>query len=243
MSEGPSIVGVAALIGDHARAEILTALMAGRALTATELAHVAGITKQTASAHLSKLRNARLIAMESQGRHRYFRVASQDVARLLEGLMGLAFHVGTVRARLGPREPALRKSRVCYDHLAGELGVLVYDGLLRQRALELGENAIELTERGAQLFTDLGVDIDALTQRRRVLCRACLDWSERRHHLAGALGSAMFDRFLHLGWARRTRDSRVVIFTAGGESSLRKLFVGASARVPKTDSIPLAAVS
>ena len=134
MKDGPNIVGIAALIGDHARAEILTALTAGQALTATELAGVAGVTKQTVSAHLAKLLDARLVAVESQGRHRYFRLDNQDVAQLLESLMGVAYRTGAVRLRASPREPALRKARVCYDHLAGELGVLVFDGL-EQRAL------------------------------------------------------------------------------------------------------------
>ena len=122
MKDGPSIVRVAALIGDHARAEVLTALLADRALTATELAGIAGVTKQTISAHLGKLLEAGLIAVEHQGRHRYFRLADPDVAALLESLMGVAFRTGAVRLRSSPREPALRKARVCYDHLAGELG-------------------------------------------------------------------------------------------------------------------------
>ena len=131
MKDGPSIASVAALIGDRARADILTALVAGPALTATELAAEAGVTKQTTSAHLAKLLEARLIAVESQGRHRYFRLADRDVAQLLENLMGVAYRAGAVRLRTSPREPALRKARVCYDHLAGELGVLVYDKIGR----------------------------------------------------------------------------------------------------------------
>jgi DNA-binding transcriptional ArsR family regulator len=122
MKDGASIVGIAALIGDHARAEVLTALMADRALTATELAGIAGVTKQTISAHLAKLVDAGLVAVDSQGRHRYFRLADRDVAHLLESLMGVAFRTGALRARASPREPALRKARVCYDHLAGEVG-------------------------------------------------------------------------------------------------------------------------
>src|SRR5439155_25458225 len=132
MKDGPSIARVAALIGDHARADVLTALMADRALTATELAHVAGVTRATISAHLAKLVDARLLAMDTQGRHRYFRLADHDVAALLESLMGVAFRTGAVRARSSPREPALRRARVCYDHLAGELGVVAYDGLVAQ---------------------------------------------------------------------------------------------------------------
>ena len=224
MKDGPSIVGIAALIGDHARAEILTALMAGQALTATELAGVAGVTKQTISSHLGKLLDARLLAVESQGRHRYFRLAEPDVAQLLESLMGVAYRAGAVRVRSSPREPALRKARVCYDHLAGELGVLVFDGLEQRRFVRSGSEGLELTSQGRRFCTELGIDVETLARRRRPLCRACLDWSMRRHHLAGALGAAVLKRCLDLGWAKRAKGSRVVTFSPAGESALRKLF-------------------
>ena len=224
MKDGPSIVGIAALIGDHARAEILTALMGGQALTATELAGVAGVTKQTVSAHLAKLLEARLLAVESQGRHRYFRLADRDVAHLLESLMGVAFRAGAVRVRSSPREPALRKARVCYDHLAGELGVLVYDSLLQRRHLRAGGAAPELTPQGERFLGELGVDVRALEAQRRPLCRPCLDWSVRRHHLAGSVGAALLERCLALGWAKRAKGSRVVSFSDSGERALRKRF-------------------
>jgi DNA-binding transcriptional ArsR family regulator len=224
MKDGPNIVGIAALIGDHARAEVLTALLADRALTATELADIAGVTKQTISAHLAKLREAGLIAMEAQGRHRYFRLAGADVAQLLESLMGVAFRTGAVRLRASPREPALRKSRVCYDHLAGEMGVMIHESLLRRRALVSRAGGLGLTASGRNFFLQLGIDADALATRRRVFCRACLDWSERRHHLAGALGAALLARIFELGWAKRDKSSRVVAFSAAGEKSLRELF-------------------
>ena len=224
MKDGPNIVGIAALIGDHARAEVLTALMADRALTATELAEMAGVTKQTISAHLAKLVGARLVAVESQGRHRYFRLADQDVAHLLESLMGVAFRTGAVRARASPREPALRKARVCYDHLAGEIGVRIYESLLQRGALVAGGDGLELTAAGRRLFHKLRIDTDGLSKQKRAFCRACLDWSERRHHLAGTLGAALFARLVDLGWARRARDSRVVLLTAHGERALHKMF-------------------
>ena len=224
MKDGPNIVGIAALIGDHARAEVLTALMSGQALTATELAQVAGVTKQTASTHLAKLLDARLLAVESQGRHRYFRLADHDVARLLESLMGVAYRVGAVRVRSSPREPALRKARVCYDHLAGELGVLVFDSLEQRRFLRVGSERPELTARGRQFCMKIDIDVEALARQRRPLCRACLDWSVRRHHLAGAMGAAVLSRCLDLGWARRVKDSRVVNFSTVGEKALRELF-------------------
>ena len=224
MKDGPNIVRIAALIGDHARAEILTALIAGQALTATELAQVAGVTRQTVSAHLAKLLDARLIVAESQGRHRYFRLADRDVAALLESLMGVAYRAGAVRVRSSPREPALRKARVCYDHLAGELGVLVFDSLEQRRLLRPGEDGPHLTRQGEQFFLELGIDVAGLARERRALCRACLDWSMRRHHLAGAVGAAVLSRCLESGWARRVKGSRVVSFSSGGERALRERF-------------------
>jgi DNA-binding transcriptional ArsR family regulator len=224
MRDGPSIARIAALVGDHARAEILTALMTGQALTATELGQIAGVTKQTASAHLAKLVDARLLGVEVQGRHRYFRLADRDVAELVESLMGVAQRAGAVRMRPGPREPALRKARVCYDHLAGELGVLVYDGLEQRRYLKPNGKAPELTGAGREFCAGFGVDLHALAEQRRPLCRACLDWSMRRHHLAGSLGAALLERCLALGWARRTKDSRVVSFSPAGEKALRARF-------------------
>lgn len=220
MKDGPNIVGIAALIGDHARAEVLTALMADRALTATELADVAGVTKQTISGHLAKLLDAGLVAVDCQGRHRYFRLADRDVAQLLESLMGVAFRTGAVRLRGSPREPALRKARACYDHLAGELGVRVYEGLLHNGAFKQGTDGLELAHAGRQLFGQIGIDIDTVAAQRRELCRECLDWSERRYHLAGALGASLLARIIALGWAKRARDSRVILFAAAGERAL-----------------------
>jgi DNA-binding transcriptional ArsR family regulator len=225
MKDGPSIAGIAAAIGDHARADILTALMADQALTATELAQIAGVTKQTTSSHLAKLMDAGLLAVESQGRHRYFRLADRDVAELLESLMGVAFRAGAVRVRGSPREPALRKARVCYDHLAGELGVLAFESLTRRRLLRTENEKLELTVSGRRFCRDdLGIDVDALAAGRRPLCRTCLDWSVRRHHLAGALGAALLARCLELGWARRVKGSRVVSFSPTGEAALRERF-------------------
>jgi DNA-binding transcriptional ArsR family regulator len=222
MKDGPSIVNIAALIGEHARAEMLTAMLAGQALTATELAQVASITKQTASVHLSKLVQARLVAVESQGRHRYFRLADPDVARLLESLMGVAQRAGAVRLRPGPREPELRKSRVCYDHLAGELGVFAFEALRKRRLVASGDGELRLTPAGRTFCAEMGVNLGQVEDTRRALCRTCLDWSERRHHLAGALGEALLDRIYALGWAKRVPGSRIVRFHAAGERAFRE---------------------
>jgi DNA-binding transcriptional ArsR family regulator len=224
MDAVPDIATIAGLIGDRARATILTCLMGGRALTGTELARAARVTKQTASSHLSKLVGARLVAAERVGRHRYFRLADHHVGTVIEHLTGLAHRVGAVQVDSGPLDPALRKARVCYDHLAGELGVLVFDSLRQQGFLRPDGSKLRLTERGERFCNGLGIDVTALERARRPLCLACLDWSMRRHHLAGALGAAILTRCFALGWARPPKTTRTVSFSALGERSLRARF-------------------
>src|SRR3977135_1824346 len=191
MKSGPDIAMVAALVGDPARSNMLTALMTGRALTATELAHQAGITPQTASSHLAKLEAGGLIEQEKQGRHRYYRLADPDVAGVLEGLAGLAARAGHMRVRTGPKDPALRRARVCYDHLAGDLGVQMLDSMKRQKLVRQHKDDINMHAEGARFLANpLQIWAETLAHPRRPLCKACLDWSERRHHLAGTLGAA-----------------------------------------------------
>src|SRR5271168_1017682 len=234
MKEGPNIARIAALLAETARADVLTALMTDRALTATELAAIAGVTKQTMSAHLSKLLDAALVAVDQQGRHRYFRLADEDVAGLLESLMGVAFRTGAVRLLSSPREPALRKARICYDHLAGELGVMAYESLLRNDLLEMSRTGLRLSASGVEWFTRLGIDTDAAARQRRTFCRPCMDWSERRHHLAGSLGAAMLSRFCQLGWVLRDNKSRAMRFTPLGERKFQALFKSGPARDSKS---------
>jgi DNA-binding transcriptional ArsR family regulator len=227
MKAGPDIAMVAALVGDPARSNMLTALMTGRALTASELAHQAGVTPQTASSHLSKLEAGGLIEPEKQGRHRYYRLTGPDVAGVLEGLAGLAARAGHMRVRTGPKDPALRRARICYDHLAGDLGVQMLDSLKKQRLVRQSKQAIELTAEGKRFMEkSLQISAEALAHPRRPVCKACLDWSERRHHLAGTLGAAMMTRFAELKWAARdsTPGSRVVNFTRNGEKHFAELF-------------------
>jgi DNA-binding transcriptional ArsR family regulator len=219
MNDAPDLAGLAALIGDPARARMLTAVMSGKALTATELALEAGVAASTASTHLAKLTAGQILAIEKQGRHRYFRLFDAEVAEMLEGLMEIASRRGP-RRRTGPADPALRVARVCYDHLAGERGVWLLDQL-RDRSLI---DDFALAPNATPFFTRLGIDIALLEKSRRPLCRPCLDWSERRHHLGGALGAAILDRIFALRWARRELDSRAVVFSANGERSLRRLF-------------------
>jgi DNA-binding transcriptional ArsR family regulator len=227
MKAGPDIAMVAALVGDPARCNMLTALMTGRALTASELAHEAGVTPQTASSHLSKLEAGGLIEQQKQGRHRYYHLTGPDVASVLEGLEGLAARAGHMRVRTGPKDPALRRARICYDHLAGDLGVQMLDSMKKQRLVRQSKQAIELTGEGRRFMAEaLQITAEALSHPRRPVCKACLDWSERRHHLAGTLGAAMMNRFTELKWAARDAapGSRVVNFTRTGEKRFSALF-------------------
>ncbi|HEY2069015.1 MAG TPA: winged helix-turn-helix domain-containing protein [Rhizomicrobium sp.] len=224
MKDGPSIAPIAALAGDPARANMLSALMSGKALTATELASEAGVTAQTASSHLAKLEQGGLIAGVKQGRHRYFRLADDDVARMLEMMTGVAARAGHLRTRPGPGDPQLRKARVCYDHLAGEMGVALLDSLVRKGHIALAGEAATLTPKGAKSLADFGIDLEALAAQRRPLCKTCLDWSQRRSHLAGSLGAALLSRMTELKWARRDRNGRAMIFSSQGERSFAKTF-------------------
>ena len=224
VKDGPNIAGIASLIGERARADMLGALLGGQALTATELTQVADITKQTASAHLARMVEAKLLAVERQGRHRYFRLADEDVAHLLEALLGVAYRTGAVRLRSSPGDPAPRKARVCYDHLAGELGVLAYDAFRKRRWIAHDESGLTLSPSGVALCARLGIDLEAARASRRPMCRVCLDWSARRHHLAGHVGAQLLERCYAMGWARRRRGSRIVEFTPRGEREFRETF-------------------
>jgi DNA-binding transcriptional ArsR family regulator len=224
MKEGPDIAYVASLIGDPARANMLTALMSGKALTASELAAEAGVTLPTASAHLAKLGEGGLLSLRKEGRHKYFALAGEEVAQTLEALMGLAAGSGHLRTRTGPKDEALRKARVCYSHLAGDMGTQLFDSLLARGFLGAGKEGLELTREGVDFVSGFGIDLEGLRAGRARLCRECLDWSERRSHLAGSLGRALLSRFEELGWARRNQATRVVTFSREGERRFGELF-------------------
>ncbi|MGR3815076.1 MAG: ArsR/SmtB family transcription factor [Cognatishimia activa] len=224
MKEGPDIAQIAALIGDPARANILTALMSGKALTATELAFEAGVTAQTASAHLAKLTDGGLVAARKSGRHKYFTLVSDEVAGALEALMGLAAGAGHLRKRTGPKDSAMRKARVCYNHLAGDMGVQMYRSMVAKGLLEPSDESLILTKAGHAFVSELGIDLDALPTSKAPMCRECLDWSARSSHLAGQLGRAILSRFIALNWAKREENSRVVTFTPEGEKAFLSLF-------------------
>ena len=216
---------VAGLLGEPARTRILTALLTGRALTAKELAYFAGVTAATASSHLSRLVAGHLLVMEKQGRCHYYRLRSAEVARAIEGLMTVA----TVPARDWPPqhrvEPALREARMCYDHIAGRLGVALCDMLLRRRHVVLADGGGEVTPGGARFLAGLGVDLPKARGARRQYCRGCLDWTERRHHISGAVGAALAEALLERRWIARIPDSRALAVTTAGRKKLAELKV------------------
>ncbi len=219
---------IAALIGEPARAVMLIALMDGRALTASELAHAAGITAPTASGHLARLTEAGLLAMARQGRHRYHRLASPAVAQMLETMMSVAAHAPQTRARpviTGPKQMALRQARTCYDHLAGVLAVAIADRMVERGQVELGADGGRLTDAGSTFLDDLGIDPQPGSRRRgAVFCRPCLDWSERRPHIAGQVGAALCQACLDRDWVRRVVGSRALTISPGGRLALDQAF-------------------
>ncbi|MHC1548940.1 ArsR/SmtB family transcription factor [Phyllobacterium sp. K27] len=217
---------IAALAGDPGRASMLTGLMDGRALTASELAQRAGITAQTASSHLTRMTEAGLLQVEKQGRHRYHRLASPAVAQMIESIMQLAVPTAVSKpVRTGPRDAALRAGRTCYDHLAGHLGVSIADALIDAGHLDLGTDAGEVTSSGVRLFENAGINVERIAAKSsRILCRPCLDWSERRPHLAGAIGAALCTHCFDHGWIKRIEGTRAVSVTPNGQRQLRETF-------------------
>jgi DNA-binding transcriptional ArsR family regulator len=220
MSMAPQIAEVAALVGDPARANILCALLGGRAITAAELAFAAHVSPQTASEHLGKLLAARLVAVAKQGRHRYYRLAGPHVGQMLESIMSVAL-VGPPRFQPHTKaDDVMRRARTCYDHLAGALGVGIADRLVERGFVVLGDEAGEVTPAGAGFLTELGIDLSLARTKRRVFCRPCLDWTERRPHIGGAVGAAIACRCFELKWIERIGGSRAVIISVTGRRGL-----------------------
>jgi DNA-binding transcriptional ArsR family regulator len=224
MSSPAEIAAAAALVGDPTRAAMLWALMDGRALSAGELASAAGVTPQTASGHLAQLAEAGFIAVAPMGRRRYHRLASPAVAHLIESLTAFTTPERRPRLVVGPREAALRRLRTCYDHLAGEVAVGIADRMQTRGQLELSHDGAALTPDGEAFVRSLGLDLDASRAARRVFCRPCLDWSERRLHLAGAVGAALCTLSLERGWFRRAASGRALEITPRGVSALHESF-------------------
>lgn len=228
MGSNSMFAEIAALAGDPARWSMLTALIDGRALTATELAQVSGISPQTASGHLNRLSQAELIVVEKQGRHRYHRLASPAVAQMLEGIMQVAAgrrETTTRRVVTGPRDAALRHARTCYDHLAGRLGVALADALIEAGHVELASDGGAVTDSGMAFFAGLGASLEkSAATTKRILCRPCLDWSERRPHLAGVIGTVLRAHCLGSGWIRRIEGTRAVTITPKGQRVFAEKF-------------------
>jgi DNA-binding transcriptional ArsR family regulator len=224
MASANTLAEIGALMGDGARANIMAALMGGQALTASELAFRAGVTAQTTSGHLAKLTEAGLLSLARQGRHRYYRLASPLVGRMLEAVMAVASVQSPPRYRPPSRiDDDLRQARTCYDHLAGRLGVALADALTGRGYVELGEDGGGTTKRGEKFLTRWGIDLAEAASLRRSFCRPCLDWSERRPHIAGSLGARLADRCLELDWVRRRKDSRALTITRRGTEGFRDL--------------------
>ena len=224
MDSTPSITKIGALLGDNAGARMLSALMHGKALTASELATEAGVTAQTATTHLSKLEAGGLLQMRKQGRHKYFAIANENMATLLETLMSLTNVHKHLRTRTGSRDKQMRTARVCYNHLAGYKGVQLYDHLISSRSIVDEKGSLLLTVKGERLVVKLGIELEPLRSSRSPLCRTCLDWSERRTHLAGSLGRALFEKFELLRWLKRVPGSRAVKFSSKGEWEFNRIF-------------------
>lgn len=224
MKEGPDIARIAALIGDPARANMLSALMGGKALTAAELAAEANVTPQTASAHLGKMTDALILRQRKQGRHRYYAISDENVADVIAGLMGLAEKAGMSRTRTGPKDGALRMARSCYDHLAGDMGVRLFDALEQRGYLMRSEVGVNLTDAGRNYFANFGINLAALDRKTSPMCRECLDWSARRSHLSGNLGRAILHRIIELEWASRDTKSRAIIFSEKGKAAFSAAF-------------------
>jgi len=215
---------VAALVGDPARANILAALMGGRALTAGELAHAAGVSPQTTSGHLGKLNDGQLIACVKQGRHRYYRIATHRVAEMLEGIMAVVADSPPRHRPPSKLDDAMRTARTCYDHFAGKLGVGLTDALCAHGHVALSDDGGEVTDSGVAFFEEFGVDLAAARSRKRIFCRPCLDWTERRPHLGGSVGAILAQRCFDLGWVERMRDGRALVVTRAGCRGLNESF-------------------
>src|SRR5215471_2251151 len=211
---------VAALVGDPARANILAALMGGRALTAGELVYAAGVSPQTTSGHLGKLTEGRLISCVKQGRHRYYRIATPRVAEMLEAIMAVVVDTPARYRPASKLDDAMRAARTCYDHFAGRLGVRLSDALCERGYIALADGG----GSGVVFLREFGVDLAGARSHRRIFCRPCLDWTERRPHLGGSIGAALAQRCFDLGWIERMREGRAVVITPRGRDGLREVF-------------------
>lgn len=214
---------VAALIGERSRAIMLWNLLDGKAYTASELALCANISKQACSSHLNLLLEAEILKVEKQGRHRYFTFASDRAARVIESIASLMRKDIGLSASQKGLPVGIRYARTCYDHLAGRAGVVLFEGFMAQDLIMQQTDNLTITPKGEQWFRNLSIDFDALRTQKRKFIYACMDWSERKPHLGGALAAELLKRFLDLNWIRRKRDSREVLVTPKGKAELARL--------------------
>jgi DNA-binding transcriptional ArsR family regulator len=225
MVAAANMVELAALVGDTARATMLNALMSGRSLTGGELAFLAHISPSTASEHLAKLVDARLVALTRKRRFAYYRIASPLVAAMLESIKAVAaIELPPRHAPRSARDEALRFARTCYDHIAGGLGVAIADALMASGSVVLTEDGGEVTEAGKRVLARFGAQLARPGGQRRIFCRPCLDWSERRYHIAGHVGAEICRRCFELGWLERERDTRALRLTSLGRRGLVEVF-------------------
>lgn len=224
MGINPNMAEIASLLGETSRATMLASMMDGRFHTASELAYMAAIKPQTASFHLAKLVDGKLVKVEKQGRHRYFQLADEEIAHLLESFLAISPPPEVRSLKQSSQMKLLQGARTCYDHLAGKLGVQLTDSLLNAGYLKLEEKQFLITSEGTQFFTDFGLDLVDLKRKRRSFSPACLDWSERRYHLAGALGQGILAHLLSLRWVTRVPSIRAIKVTERGRAGFKEVF-------------------
>lgn len=224
MKTNSNVAIVASLVSETSRAAIITVLLDGRFHAASELAYIVGIKPQTASFHLAKMVDANVVAVEKQGRHRYYGIQNQEVAQVMESLLSIAPPIEVKSLKQASDDKALRLARTCYDHLAGSLGVQLTDTFIRIGVLREENKQFTVTEKGKEFFTNFKIDLENIKKKRRSFSHKCLDWSERRHHLAGALGNALLEKLLELNWVQRLPKTRAIKITSEGKIGFKEVF-------------------
>jgi DNA-binding transcriptional ArsR family regulator len=217
-------IKAAGLIGDATRAAIMWTLLDGRAFTATELSIAVNTSPQNISMHLGKLLEANLLSVEKQGRHKYYRFSSTEVAYVVEAMANLIPKPEISSKKKTENYPPVKYCRTCYDHLAGKIGVALADSLLEQKIIIEKNTTFEISPEGEKWFSDFGINLEEAQKQKRIFLKPCLDWSERRYHIAGSVGTLLLNKMLEQDWIRRTKDSRAIIITGKGEKELLKNF-------------------
>ncbi|MFP7176984.1 ArsR/SmtB family transcription factor [Priestia filamentosa] len=224
MNANPNVAKIATLVSESSRAAILTVLLDGRFHPVNELAYMAGIKPQTASFHLTKMMDANVVAVEKQGRHRYYGILNEEVAQVMEFLLSLAPPVEVKSLKQATEDKQIRFARTCYDHLAGSLGIQLKDSLIEKGCVSEEQNEFLVTEEGYEFFKKLQIDMEKARKKRRSFSPKCLDWSERQHHLAGSLGNVILERLLELNWIQRLPNTRAIKITSEGRRGLKETF-------------------